>query len=32
MRIVDGSLEKDPRMASQYVGTLNFVVIGELVT
>lgn len=32
MRLVDGSLQKDPSMASQYVGTLNFVVIGELVT
>jgi len=32
MRLVNGSLDKDPSMTSQYVGTLNFVVIGELVT
>jgi len=32
MRLVNGSLDKDPSLASQYVGTLNFVVIGELVT
>ena len=32
MRLTSGSLNKDPSMASQYTGTLNFVVIGELVT
>ena len=32
MRLVNGSLDKDPSMTSQYTGTLNFVVIGELVT
>ena len=32
MRLTSGSLNKDPSMASQYTGTLNFIVIGELVT
>lgn len=32
LRLVDGSLDKDPSMTSQYTGTLNFIVIGELVT
>ena len=32
MRLTNGSLNKDPSMASQYTSTLNFVVIGELVT
>ena len=32
MRLSDGSLAKDPSMASQYTASLNFVVIGELVT
>tara|TARA_R110000824_G_scaffold12771_1_gene55789 strand:- start:1193 stop:3877 length:2685 start_codon:yes stop_codon:yes gene_type:complete len=32
MRLSDGSIAKDPSMASQYTASLNFVVIGELVT
>tara|TARA_R110000824_G_scaffold243091_2_gene431733 strand:+ start:1635 stop:4352 length:2718 start_codon:yes stop_codon:yes gene_type:complete len=32
MRLSDGSIAKDPSMASQYMASLNFVVIGELVT
>ena len=32
MRLVDGTLTKDPSMASQYTASLNFIVIGELVT
>jgi len=32
MRLIDGSIAKDPAMASQYTASLNFVVIGELVT
>ena len=32
MRLASGSLNKDPNMASQYTATLNFIVIGELVT
>ena len=32
MRLASGSLNKDPNMASQYTATLNFKVIGELVT
>jgi hypothetical protein len=31
MRLVDGTLTKDPSMASQYTAGLNFIVIGELV-
>ena len=31
LRLVDGTLNKDPSMASQYTASLNFVVIGELV-
>ena len=31
MRLSDGTLNKDPSMASQYTASLNFVVIGELV-
>ena len=32
MRLSNGSLNKDPSMASQYTATLSFIVIGELVT
>ena len=32
MRLVDGTLTKDPSMASQYTASLSFIVIGELVT
>jgi len=32
MRLLDGGLDKDPSMASHYLASLNFVVIGELVT
>ena len=32
LKLIDGSLNKDPSMASQYTGSLNFAVIGELVT
>lgn len=32
LRLVDGSLKKDPGMSSQYTAALNFIVIGELVT
>ena len=32
MRLSDGSIAKDPAMASQYTASLNFIVIGELVT
>ena len=32
MRLTDGSINKDPSMASQYVASLNFIVIGELVS
>ena len=32
LRLNDGSITKDPSMASQYTASLNFVVIGELVT
>ena len=32
MRLTDGSINKDPSMASQYLASLNFIVIGELVS
>ena len=32
MRLVNGTIDKDTTLASQYLATLNFVVIGELVT
>ena len=32
MRLSNGNLNKDPTMSNQYVATLNFIVIGELVT
>tara|TARA_R100000315_G_C5234668_1_gene146063 strand:- start:1319 stop:4189 length:2871 start_codon:yes stop_codon:yes gene_type:complete len=32
MRLASGSLNKDPKMASHYTASLNFIVIGELVT
>jgi len=32
MRLVDGNINKDPSLASQYIASLNFVVIGELVS
>ena len=31
LKLSDGTLNKDPSMASQYTASLNFVVIGELV-
>ena len=32
MRLSNGNLNKDPTMANQYVASLNFIVIGELVS
>ena len=32
LRLSNGNLNKDPTMSNQYVATLNFIVIGELVT
>jgi len=32
MRLIDGAINKDPSLASQYIASLNFVVIGELVS
>ena len=31
MRLVDGTINKDPSMASEYTASLNFVIIGELI-
>ena len=32
LKIIDGTLNKDPSLANEYTATLNFLVIGELVT
>ena len=32
LRLKDGSIDKEPSLASQYTASLNFVVIGELVS
>jgi len=31
LRLVDGTINKDPSMASEYTASLNFVIIGELI-
>jgi hypothetical protein len=32
LRLLDGNINKNPTMASEYTANLNFVVIGELVS
>jgi hypothetical protein len=32
LRLVDGTIDKDPSMASEYTANMNFIVIGELVS
>ena len=32
LRLLDGTISKDASMASQYTASLNFIMIGELVT
>ena len=32
LRLLDGGIQKDPSMSNQYTASLNFIIIGELVT